>query len=668
MDHFMWKIILPASALLFLGCGAEHHDEVSEATQIDGELPQGFQLRDTSAPEDSSRDPFSWPFAWNSIWNTPIGSNAVYVKTDLGPMEKVHDDREYLVLENPRDKLKKIYLPNSNTVSYRSARIPDGFENIVEQWRSGFTPNNIAGFVQPNGSIVNIQPLRFFSYKGGSKRWHGYNTENTHLYDDGIVGAHFGSKLSSLGGSIRKGELTNDKPIRHALQLELDFRHLYRDPSDPKNRYQTFRWPALISDMASKPSPNYTGKNPALRMGSLMAIKPSITAKSLGLKTKPAKKILEALRNYGAYIVDTSGGNWKNIFQLAVDYKAVDEFRSVYGHNFSVNLGASKGKDWFNDIEKIWNNLVVVDNNSKNNVGGGGTPRVSKAIPPLRYEAEHLKRKVQGASAKISVEDKASYKSVVIFEANGKDDAISFTLPNVRKGTYNLVIRAKMANSRGTYVASIDGTQLGSSKSFYSTSTKYQYFRFGKKTFSKTGNKVVQLKVTGKSSKSKGYKLGIDQIFFELVASAPATAKLIKNRATGHHMRPKNCSKTSNESVSIVQVPNSYTGNCTRWKMKSTSDGYFHLINLETNHFVRPNGCSGKTDESVTLKQVPSSYTGSCTQWKKVTTSDGYFRLQNRATKAFLRPKSCDSGTDESVAIAQVPNTFTGTCTEWKGL
>ncbi len=39
------------------------------------------------------------------------------------------------------------------------------------------------------------------------------------LYGDGAYGAHWGSGLSALGGSIHLGELLSPEPMRHALKV-----------------------------------------------------------------------------------------------------------------------------------------------------------------------------------------------------------------------------------------------------------------------------------------------------------------------------------------------------------------------------------------------------------------------------------------------------------------
>src|SRR5947199_350321 len=81
------------------------------------------------------------------------------------------------------------------------------------------------------------------------------------LLGTGNSGAHGGSMLSSLGGTIRLGELVPGGAIRHALKVNLygndDY---YYDGST-----HGYRWPATTADGYA--SGAYHGSVPALRMG-----------------------------------------------------------------------------------------------------------------------------------------------------------------------------------------------------------------------------------------------------------------------------------------------------------------------------------------------------------------------------------------------------------------
>src|SRR5207244_1831242 len=85
------------------------------------------------------------------------------------------------------------------------------------------------------------------------------------LYGTGATGAHGGSMLSSLGGTIRLGELVPGGRIPHALKVNLDGVNFFGGNG-------AFRWPAISKDSCAPGC--YTGSNPAMMMGSLLALKP----------------------------------------------------------------------------------------------------------------------------------------------------------------------------------------------------------------------------------------------------------------------------------------------------------------------------------------------------------------------------------------------------------
>ena len=173
--------------------------------------------------------------------------------------------------------------------------------------------------------------------------------------------------MSSIGGSIRKGELLNDEPIRHALKIDIWSKWLHYNGSSPT---PGFRWPARHAD--SYAANKYQGSNPALVMGSLLAIPPDVTAESLGLTSKAGKKIFQAMQDYGAYVVDDSF--WDSNY-LCIEQSAEQEFSEVTGRQIYSD---SELQDDFN---KIIAAVKVVNNNDPNSIGGGGTPRQPLAPP-----------------------------------------------------------------------------------------------------------------------------------------------------------------------------------------------------------------------------------------------------------------------------------------------
>ncbi|MBR8836676.1 MAG: hypothetical protein DSM106950_22335 [Stigonema ocellatum SAG 48.90 = DSM 106950] len=320
------------------------------------------------------RDKFLWPFSSTSPWNMPIGSGARYLKANIGKAGYAGADKEYFYKLKTGDPLRPVYGPGNwgqgrctGTQSMGIALpipdnliIPDATQNPYS------TPNNASAFLMNDGkTLVQLEPLARCQSGGSIYGWR-YSPE-VDIYGEGIGGAHFGSGLSSIGGSIRKGELTNNQPIPHALKVNLwGEKYLYYSKEVPGHR-----WPADRAD--AKAANQYHGKNPALVQGTLLAIPNSVTAASLSLQTFAAKKLFDALQNYGAYVVDDAG--W-DAHYLAVEKGVTEEFHKTFGYNFEGGSG-----QFYEDFMKLFQALHIVDNNGPNSVGGGGQPRVALAPP-----------------------------------------------------------------------------------------------------------------------------------------------------------------------------------------------------------------------------------------------------------------------------------------------
>ncbi len=324
------------------------------------------------APLAETRDPWLWPFAATSPWNMPIGSGAQYAPANLGNGIYSTVDVDLLYRVPAGAPVRNVYAPGAwgpgrctGTNPQGTLAIPDNL--IVPDATSTSTPNNASAFLMADGrTLIQLNPLARCTAGGNV---YGWRSPNVDIYGEGLPGGHGGSGLSSIGGTIRLGELTGTAPIRHALKANLwGKKYLHYSASSPTPGY---RWPALRAD--SYASTNYGGTNPQLVMGSLLAIPPSVTEASLGLKTPAARKLFAALRDYGAYVVDDTA--W-DVHALSVQEGVTEEFRAFYGYDFVATSG-----DFFNDFNTLFRALHVVTNSGPGSVGGGGTPRAPLAPP-----------------------------------------------------------------------------------------------------------------------------------------------------------------------------------------------------------------------------------------------------------------------------------------------
>jgi hypothetical protein len=351
---------LGALGAALVGCGASEVAAVEPARET----------RETPLAE--TRDPWLWPFAATSPWNMPIGSGAQYAPANIqnGSYSTVDVDLLYRVPAGA--PVRNVYTPGAwgpgrctGTTPQGTLTIPDNL--IVPDATSTHTPNNASAFLLADGrTLVQLNPLARCTYGGNV---YGWRTPNVDIYGEGLPGGHGGSGLSSIGGTIRLGELTGTAPIRHALKANLwAKKYLYYSASAPTPGY---RWPALRAD--SYAASGYGGTNPQLVMGSLLAIPPSVTEASLGLRTPAGRKLFRALQDYGAYVVDDTA--W-DVHALSVQEGVTQEFKAFYGYDFFASSG-----DFFNDFNALFRALHVVTNSDPNSVGGGGTPRAPLAPP-----------------------------------------------------------------------------------------------------------------------------------------------------------------------------------------------------------------------------------------------------------------------------------------------
>jgi hypothetical protein len=327
----------------------------------------------TSSIISKKRDPWLQPFASDSIWNMPIGSKAVYQPAKIEKAGYLGADREYFYKLKASDPKRPVYGPGNfgpgrcTGKQYMGISLPIPNNLIVPDATSNpySTPNNASAFLMPDGkTIEQFQPLARCEPGGNVYGWRN-PWGGVSIYGNGIKGTHFGSGLSAIGGSIRLGELTSDRPIPHALKVNIwGEKYLYYSP-----KVKGFRWPADRAD--SYAAERYRGKNPKLVQGTLLAIPPRIAQASLKLQTPTGKKLFRALQNYGAYVVDDA--NW-NAHYLAVENGVPEEFRKKYGYDFEGDRNP-----FYEDVMKLFQVLSIVDNNRPTNIGGGGKKRVALA-------------------------------------------------------------------------------------------------------------------------------------------------------------------------------------------------------------------------------------------------------------------------------------------------
>ncbi len=343
--------------------------------------------------ERETRDVRAWPFAADSIWNTPIGSGARFGPTNFSdvpggdvwaPMP--HIDEEYIAL-TPQAPLTPIYYSDASwdadknrCVAFSPRRLLTTVPMPADFLVAHSNENAGAAFLMPDGKTIHqMQPLARCSAGG-------YGTSlltfaPVDIYGDGRLGAHGGSGLSSIGGSLRVGELRpGGQPPRHALKVNVYSREELSPCATMKDCYV---WPARTGDGHAFGRYGKAGKpSPAMRMGALLAIPSSTAVASLGLETSPAKMLAWTLQNYGAYVVDDT---WAPAFHFSASREPTGSFTAQFEKDwgFKVTQRVRDGSPWVRDVQRLRRALRVVTNNTPSTVGGGGT-RLQPPAPPFR--------------------------------------------------------------------------------------------------------------------------------------------------------------------------------------------------------------------------------------------------------------------------------------------
>ncbi len=353
--------------------------------------------RDGEVAFPRERDPRRWPFAASSIWNMPLGTQARLVPAGLVLPEAYGAEENVLVLQ-PDAPLRPVYRGRGFGPS-NAARCEHGGEVLYELpiperfttvgpggLADEGTPNAASAVLSVDGrTLIQSQPLAVCGDSGPVTTV--FEKTTVDLFGEGIEGAHGGSALSSIGGTLRLGELTRDNPhVRHALKITVDAEKNLSFAAGG------FRWPALQADSYASPD-RYGGNNPELRMGALLALPPSAT---LDLQSEPGRILARTLRDYGAYVVDDAAQPAINIaVEHSPEGRFIDQFAGEWGFTFAAGIAGTgsrsagsgsattnrKAAAWKADLDQLFGALVVVTDNGPRSVGGAGTRRACFAPP-----------------------------------------------------------------------------------------------------------------------------------------------------------------------------------------------------------------------------------------------------------------------------------------------
>ncbi|MEM9117869.1 MAG: hypothetical protein AAGD09_08315 [Cyanobacteria bacterium P01_F01_bin.56] len=341
-----------------------------------------------------TRDQYIQPFHPESIWNRPIGSNAQYVDAGLERGRAVtgitlDEDMIILAPSAPKQRLtttgwssdKRCNTDGEDLYSGLQVPIPDNYETTFH----GITPNMSGAILLEDGEhILQNQPLHVCRAGGPAGSAFKYPTVTFDAKEESKWGAHGGSSLSSIGGTLRCGEMTRANPhIHHALKINVFAKKYLLQCSLGKPYDDSLIYRADAYACSDEPIA-YGGDNPAVRMGSLLALKPDFDLSSL--RTEPGRILAQAFIEYGAYIVDDTA---RNVYAIPTAHEVIEQpdgffrvcnfaeqFQAEWGAKFNQRQGS-----FAHDFHTIVENLYSVVNNIKNPDSIYGEPDPQPGAP-----------------------------------------------------------------------------------------------------------------------------------------------------------------------------------------------------------------------------------------------------------------------------------------------
>jgi sugar lactone lactonase YvrE len=151
------------------------------------------------------------------------------------------------------------------------------------------------------------------------------------------------------------------------------------------------------------------------------------------------------------------------------------------------------------------------------NTGGG--PHFLAMFRPshLHFESEALRVQARSAGYKILSDPGASGGAYALLKATGPGDFVTYSVPIVADGTYDVKVGIQTRNNRGIFQLAIAGVNHGTPQDEYSPTIGYEVRDLGTVTFASGGNQTFRFVVTGRNPSSSGYALAFDYIDLDLV-------------------------------------------------------------------------------------------------------------------------------------------------------
>lgn len=135
-----------------------------------------------------------------------------------------------------------------------------------------------------------------------------------------------------------------------------------------------------------------------------------------------------------------------------------------------------------------------------------------RLLPTLRYEVETIASTQSSSPVTIFSDTNASNGAGEQLAATAAGDYVSYAVPAVQAGTYQVKVRFKTSTAGGNFQMTINGVNQGVAQDQYGATPAWVEADLGPITFSMAGDKVFTAQVLGKNPASSGYSLSFDYI------------------------------------------------------------------------------------------------------------------------------------------------------------
>ncbi len=231
---------------------------------------------------------------------------------------------------------------------------------------------------------------------------------------------------------------------------------------------------------------------------------------------------------------------------------------------------------------------------------------------------------------------------------------LEYTINVASAGSYQLQVRVATPNNAGSLHVEMNGSNVTGSIAVPNTAGWQSW-----QTVSKTVNLSAGQQVMRVVIEQGGFNLN-KLTFTSQAGNTGIISGQVYRLVARHSGKVLDVSECSTADGANVQQWPWLGGNCQRWKVESTDNGYYRLLSQQSGKALEVDECSNT--DGANVQQWPY-WAGNCQQWKIEATDNGYYRLVSRQSGKVLDVSDCSSADGANV---QQWRWLGGGCQQWK--